>query len=376
MADDEIRVALAGDVMLGRGIDQILPHPGDPAIQEHWRDTDDARRFVQLAEDRNGPVPSGRDARYVWGDTLAMLDDFDADARIINLETAVTQRGQPWPDKRIHYRMNPENVDVLRAAKIDVCALANNHVLDWGIPGLADTAAALDRAAICRAGVGRNLAEAAAPAVLPAGNKGRVIVISAAMTSSGTPREWAAAPDRPGVFLVGPADAVVTFLRRLIEGRKRPGDILIFSVHWGRNFGHELSADMRGFFHRLIDEIGVDLVHGHSSHHVRAVELYNNKPILYGCGDLINDYEGIDMGAGRDAYHPGLGLLYCARFDAASGDFLGLVMHPTAMHRLRVRRGTEEDARTLAAILNREGAPLDTQVTVTADGTILLAPAA
>jgi poly-gamma-glutamate capsule biosynthesis protein CapA/YwtB (metallophosphatase superfamily) len=379
MAETELRIALAGDVMLGRGIDQILPVPGDPAIDERWRDADDARLYIDLAERRHGAIPTTRDERYVWGDVLAMLEDFAPDVRLINLETAVTQRGRPYADKLIHYRMNPDNVGVLGAAGIDVCALANNHVLDWDLPGLADTLAALDRAGIRRAGAGRNLAEAAHPALVPVedqdgATKGRVVVISAAMTSSGTPRDWAAAPDRPGVFLVGPSDAAFDFLRRLTEGRKQPGDILIFSIHWGRNFGHGLADPIREFAHRLIDEIGVDLVHGHSSHHVRAIELYKNKPILYGCGDLINDYEGIDMGAERDAFRPDLGLLYGARFDAASGDFLGLAMQPTTMHRLRVRRGTEDDARILAAVLNREGAALDTQVTVAADGTIALAP--
>jgi poly-gamma-glutamate synthesis protein (capsule biosynthesis protein) len=145
-ASNEIGLILCGDVMLGRGIDQILPHPGDPALYEDWRGVVSARTYVELAERENGPLPGQRGIEYVWGDALAIFDELGADLRLINLETAVTARGQPWPGKGIHYRMHPGNAGVLECAGIHACALANNHTLDWGHEGLADTLAALAQA--------------------------------------------------------------------------------------------------------------------------------------------------------------------------------------------------------------------------------------
>lgn len=114
--------------MTGRGIDQILPHPVDPRLYEPW--VTDAREYVGLAERANGPVPRPVDFAYVWGDALAELDAAAPDLRIVNLETAVTRNDEPWLGKGINYRMHPENVACLAAARLDCCTLANNHVLD------------------------------------------------------------------------------------------------------------------------------------------------------------------------------------------------------------------------------------------------------
>jgi poly-gamma-glutamate synthesis protein (capsule biosynthesis protein) len=67
-----VRVCLAGDVLVGRGIDQILTHPGDPTIHEPWlRST---LQYVDLAELQSGPLPQGVDPDYIWGDMLERLD--------------------------------------------------------------------------------------------------------------------------------------------------------------------------------------------------------------------------------------------------------------------------------------------------------------
>src|SRR5262249_15530203 len=152
-----------GDVMTGRGIDQILPHPGDPVLYE--RHVRDARDYVRLAEAVSGPISRPVDLAYVWGDAIEEMRR--ADVRIVNLETSVTTSDDPWPGRGIHYRMHPANVGCLTAAGIDCCCLANNHVLDWGHPGLEETLRVLDGAGIARAGAGRDAAEAAWPASLP-----------------------------------------------------------------------------------------------------------------------------------------------------------------------------------------------------------------
>ncbi len=367
----EIRLLLCGDVMLGRGIDQLLPHPGDPTLYEHWRKVRHAGIFVDLAQLRNGAIPAERGSDYVWGDALADFAAFRPDLRLINLETAVTAGGAPWPKKLIHYRMHPRNVEVLTRAGIDFCALANNHTLDWGHEGLAETVDTLDRASIRHAGAGRDRQEAGAPAILEVPGKGRVIVVSVATPSSGVPLAWGAGPDKPGLNLIGVTDEWFDHLRRRIAEARRPGDIVVVSIHWGDNFGYVFGQGHRDFAYRLIDEAGVDLIHGHSSHHVRGIEVHNGRPILYGCGDLVNDYEGGFKKPQRLAFEPGLGLIYLARFSAADGRLTGLEMRPTRMQRLQVRRAGRDDARRLCAILNREGAQLGTRV-VEADGILNL----
>ena len=216
------------------------------------------------------------------------------DRRIINLETSITTSNDHWPDKEVHYRMNPRNIGCLTAAGIDCCALANNHVLDWGYEGLAETLATLDEAGIRHAGAGPNAAEAQAPAVLDVPGKGRVLVFSFGSVTSGIPPQWAATEDRPGVNLL--ADLSEETGSRVAAGMRqarRPDDIIVASIHWGSNWGYEIPEAQIRFAHRLIDE-GVDLIHGHSSHHIKALELHHGRPILYGCGDFLTDYEGIE----------------------------------------------------------------------------------
>ena len=167
--------------MTGRGIDQILPHPAPPVLFESYMRS--ALGYVELAERSSGPIPRPVDDAYIWGDALPELARIRPDLRIINLETAVTLSGDAEPGKGIHYRMHPANVGCLSAAAIDCCVLANNHVLDWGYSGLSETVDTLRRAGIATAGAGCDAAAAAAPAVLLAPGKGRVLVFACGMRS-------------------------------------------------------------------------------------------------------------------------------------------------------------------------------------------------
>src|SRR5439155_359138 len=133
----------------------------------------DAREYVDLAENANGLIRRPLSFDYIWGDALPELERAGVDVRIVNLETAITSAEMNWPNKEVHYRMHPLNIGCLTAARISACALANNHVLDWGHAGLDETLRALDAAYIGHAGVGRNAEEAAAAAALDVAGKGR-----------------------------------------------------------------------------------------------------------------------------------------------------------------------------------------------------------
>ncbi|MET9070435.1 CapA family protein, partial [Streptosporangium sandarakinum] len=165
-----VRLFLGGDVMLGRGVDQILPYPGDPELREPYMRS--ALSYVELAEAVGGPVPRPCGFSRPWGDALPMIEDFGPDARVVNLETSVTRSDDFAPGKTVHYRMNPANLPCLAAVRPDVCALANNHVLDFGRRGLAETLDALAAAglrAAARCGPGPWWPPTSAPARCPPG---------------------------------------------------------------------------------------------------------------------------------------------------------------------------------------------------------------
>ncbi len=363
----EVTLFLAGDVMTGRGVDQILPHPGPPALREPA--VTDARRYVELAESANGPVPRPAPPQWPWGETLRLLDALRPDVRIVNLETSVTGRGEYAPGKDIHYRMHPANRACLTAARLDVCALANNHVLDFGPTGLTDTLDTLHTAGIRTAGAGRDADEAWRPVVVPLPDGHRLLVWSVGAPSSGVYPQWAAADGRPGVaYLPDVSAASAAALADRIAGEAGPGDLLVVSVHWGSNWGYEVPEDHVRFAHTLIDA-GVHLVHGHSSHHPRPIERYRGRLVLYGCGDLIDDYEGI---GGQESYRPELRLLHLPTLDVGSGELCRLRLVPVRMRRMRLEPAAPGEARWLAELLDGLGAPYRARFALDDDGLIAL----
>lgn len=124
-----VKLFLCGDVMTGRGIDQILSHPSVPILYEAY--VKNALDYVALAEHLHGPIPRSVEGSYIWGDALERLMQASPDVRVINLETSITRSADAWPGKGIHYRMHPDNINCITVAGIDCCVLANNHVLDW-----------------------------------------------------------------------------------------------------------------------------------------------------------------------------------------------------------------------------------------------------
>ena len=359
-----ITIALCGDVMTGRGIDQVLPRPCDPRLHESH--VASARDYVALAEGANGKIPQPVDLAYIWGDALAARERLRPDAWIVNLETSVT-RSEAYLPKGINYRMSPENAASLAAAGIDCCVLANNHILDWGIPGLLETLETLPALGLKITGAGRNAAAAAAPAIIER-EAGRILVFAFGSPSSGVPLDWGATGERPGVNLL--ADLSEQSAARIVArigAVRRPGDIVIASIHWGGNWGYAISLQKRRFAQWLIDTAAVDIIHGHSSHHPKGIEIHRGRPIFYGCGDFLNDYEGI---RGYEVYRDDLVLLYALTFDVGTGALSALRMVPLRIKRFSLVRASPEETEWLTAVLARESAPLGVAIERSADGLI------
>ena len=291
-------LALTGDVMLGRGVNETLPtaRPEEP-----------------------------------WGDVLPLLDA--ADLRIINLECAITEHKQPWSltPKVFHFRADPAATEVLKAARVDACSLANNHTLDFEERGLLDTLRHLERAGIRYAGAGRDAEEAARPALLEGG------VALVAFTDNEPP--FAAGPNRPGTnYLSVSLESEV--LRRVEvavgAAREAGARTIVFSNHWGPNMVQRPRENFRRFARAVVDR-GVDLYYGHSAHLFQGVEIYHGKPILYDTGDFIDDY-AVDPKVRNDRS-------FLFRVSVQDGDFRRLELFPVVLPYARVElaRGAERE---------------------------------
>ena len=246
-----MQTAFVGDVMLGRLVNEQLKTVG-PA--------------------------------YPWGDTLTVLRR--ADLRIANLECVLADGGVPAPGKIFTFRSDAKNVRSLVAAHIDVVSLANNHVLDFGTAALMEMLPQLDRHGIQHAGAGADRDAARRPVSRRVGG---VAVGFRAFTDN--QEDWDAGPGSPGVYFVpisGPGQSVQELLR-LVRHTKSLVQLLIVSAHWGGNWGSEPPPEHRALARELIDA-GADVVFGHSPHIARGVEVYRNRPVLYGAGDFVDDY--------------------------------------------------------------------------------------
>ena len=357
-----IRLFLCGDVMTGRGIDQVLPHPSSPVLHEDY--VQSAMDYVELAEAANGPIPRRVNPAYIWGVALDEFNRMRPDARIINLETSITHSDDYAP-KGINYRMSSENADCLKAAAIDCCVLGNNHVLDFGRRGLLDTLETLGRLEIKIAGAGRNLSEASAPAVLNIARHNRVLVFSFACLTSGTPCNWAATHDAPGVNLLTELseDAAARVIDEIAR-HASPSDLIVVSVHWGSNWGYEIPGEQRRFAHALIDRAGVSIIHSHSSHHPKAIEVYRNRLILYGCGDFLTDYEGI---RGYERYRDDLVLMIFPEIEPTR-TLAALEIVPLQIRNFQLVYPSKQDIRWMQQTLDRESREFRTRYRIGSEG--------
>jgi poly-gamma-glutamate synthesis protein (capsule biosynthesis protein) len=153
-----------------------------------------------------------------------------------------------------------------------------------------------------------------------------------------------------------------------MRAHQQPGDLLVASIHWGSNWGYEIPRQQVVFAHRLIEE-GVAIVHGHSSHHVKAIEVFKGRVILYGCGDFLTDYEGI---SGYEAFRGDLALIYLVELDPDTGELINARLVPMQMHRFQLQRASAVDAKWLCNLLNELGAKFSTRAKLESDDSLML----
>lgn len=265
--------------------------------------------------------------KFVWGDVLPLFRE-ETDLRIINLETSVTTHDKKWPNKAFNYRMHPENLKCLKEAKIDYCSLANNHTLDFGYEGMRETIESLKKNNIEFAGAGENSEKALQPALVESNG-----VILAIYSFSDHPVAWRSTSTTPGInFLDFSEEKILNLQNHIKKFREENSvDLVVLSLHWGSNYSWKPPKEFQIFAYLMIDN-GVDIIHGHSSHHVQGIQIYKGKPIIYGCGDFIDDY-AID-----EDYRNDLGFAYVLNYNKNSKKFEDLELVPTQIDTFSVTR--------------------------------------
>ncbi|HEY5547766.1 MAG TPA: CapA family protein [Gemmatimonadaceae bacterium] len=249
-----LRIGIAGDVMLGRLVNDVVLERG---------------------------------AGYPWGDLRPTLQSLDA--FLVNLECAITSRVEKWRNgyyRPFHFRADAVALDTLHAGRVDLASIANNHIGDFGPDGLLETIAALDRGGIAHAGAGRDLGAARVPALLHVGGL-RVAVLAFA----DYPDTWAATGSLPGLNFtrVSATDEDFAAVANAIAEARAQADLVIFSIHWGPNMREHPPDEFQQFAHRVVDS-GAAVFWGHSAHILQGVEYRDGAVILYDTGDFIDDY--------------------------------------------------------------------------------------
>jgi poly-gamma-glutamate capsule biosynthesis protein CapA/YwtB (metallophosphatase superfamily) len=259
---------------------------------------------------------------FIWGNVLPYFND--ASLRIINLETSITEHIKKWPGKSYNYKMKPENARCLTEAKIDYCSLANNHILDYDYFGMEDTTRVLDSLNIKWSGVGGNIEEAMKPAILKFDGYSM-----ACFSFSDHPENWKVKDHVAGINFLNTNSFDNNEMNKIaaeIAKVRNNVDFVSVSIHWGPNYEWKPTNVIQQIAHFLIDNSDVDLIHGHSSHHIQGIEIYKKKVIAYGCGDFIDDY------ALSDEYRNDLGFIYLLTINEDKKSWNKLELIPTKIH--------------------------------------------
>jgi poly-gamma-glutamate capsule biosynthesis protein CapA/YwtB (metallophosphatase superfamily) len=346
-------------VMLGRLVNEVMKHAfKDDTHYAYARKLIGVKSGIRLGEGE------GVSWEYPWGDTLKLFKNVDC--RIINLETSVTTWEHKYPNKVFNYRMHPGNIEALKAANVDYCSLANNHIIDYGMAGMNDTVLTLKAAGINFAGAGTNLEAAMRPALLSV--RGKTFAIfsfsdhGCCEYKDGHRDMWAAEKDQPGFNFIDVDNYKFSEdplnLRTVLTAPKRDkqADAVIFSVHWGPNYAWMPSDAIVRLAHFLIDECGVDIIHGHSAHHIQGIEIYKGKPIIYGCGDFVDDY------AVDEHYRNDNGMAYVVNLDPATLALHSLHLYPTVIDGFQAKLAKGESYEWIVNTMQRLCHKLKTKV--------------
>lgn len=194
-----------------------------------------------------------------------------------NLEGPLTDRGTAATDKKFVFHSPPGKVSAaLKHAGFNVVSLANNHMLDYGPDGLAQTISALDGAGIKHVGAGADLKHARQPAFFQVG-KWKIAFLAYSIT---LPEDFYATPNKAGT-----AFAYVDQVSADVKAARKKADIVLVSFHWGQE-GKTTLRDYQVRIGHLAIDSGASVVIGSHPHILQGIEHYKNGIILYSMGNF------------------------------------------------------------------------------------------
>lgn len=215
-----------------------------------------------------------------------------ADLVMVNLETAVTDRGEPVEGKAYHFRSPALSFEALKAAGVDVVGMANNHALDYGPVGMADTFDAIAASGMPVLGLGHNASEAFRPHLTSVNGQRIAIFAATDWLEPALVSAWAATDTRPGLaFCIDPSRllAAVASVRPHV-------DTLVVFLHWGTETTHCASPEQ----HTLADDLisaGADIIVGSHAHRVFGAGHVGDALVAYGLGNFVYFREDGESGS-------------------------------------------------------------------------------
>lgn len=340
--------------MLGRAVQLTFPNQtiGDNKIT----DTLSAQEYLNMIH-LDMPIEQIReqnyDGSYLWGDLLNL--DFKEDIRIMNLEAAPTLsiNNNDIPNKSIHYHVNLNNLPGLftRFKYPYVLSLSNNHSIDMGLKAFTNETLKYVKNAV---GIGINDKIACGPFTI-----NNILIFAFAAGCSGVPSNWGATSVKPGIAYLPPiidknsVDIAFNVIRDGLINYQNNNKCIIISIHWGPNWSYSNDGQIfrEMLAHKLIDELQVALIYGHSSHHIRGMELYNGHFIIYGAGDFINDYENIS----EQKNYNTAGALFVIDIDNNNFKLIQLLFIPFKVEKLRCKLMIDQkEINSLISFVNKQ----------------------
>ena len=245
--------------------------------------------FPDEIDDEGGAPPPGAktlaeqlaaDPKHVLAPIAPVLSG--ADLAMVNLETAITDRGEPIPGKNYHFRSSPKSFTALKAAGVDVVNMANNHALDYGPVGMQDTFDAIASSGLPVVGIGHNAAEAYRPyRTVIKGQRIAILSASDWLEPALVPA-WSATDTQPGIAFSIDRTRLVDAIRAV-----RPEvDTLVVFLHWGTEETYCASPEQQDLASTLLGE-GADLVVGSHAHRVFGAGRSGNSLVAYGLGNFV-----------------------------------------------------------------------------------------
>ena len=291
-----LSAGLLGGVALGSG----AASPGaSPSVGFFSGGDDDNTADTADTDTPNGPVrPAEQITLAFAGDVhfenhlASLADDPDslselqsslgaADLGMVNLETALTQGGSPVPGKPFTWRAHSGALDAVAGAGVDLVTMANNHAVDYGEVGLADTFDAIDASPIPVIGIGRDESEAFAPEILEVRGV-KVAFVSASQVYEETTSYYAAGPGTPGIASALPRDRILQAVR---EAREQ-ADVVVAYMHWGLE-GYTCPGDEAIASAHDLEAAGADVILGDHAHRVNGAGWVGDAYVHFGLGNFV-----------------------------------------------------------------------------------------